>query len=133
MRRLAGVGFGADHGPCGLPFRHAGIARLAQYAWAAPDERKEAVNLGPARLDHGVVAARRQDVEAERQFQRDGRFPERIVRRIVVVLLAGIARHHDAAKTHRLDALEILDAFLDRADAGLATADQALGIAAHPG
>ena len=128
MRRPACVGFDADDAQLGMPFEHAGIDQHAHDVLAAADDRQEAVNLRPARLDHGVVAARRQDVEAERQLQRNSRLPERVERGIVVVLLAGIARHHDAAKTHRLDALEILDAFLDRADAGLAHADQALRI-----
>ena len=65
-------------------------------------------------------------MERQRQLERDGGLPERIVGRVVVVLLAGIARHHHAAKAHRLDALEVVDAFLDGAHRGLAEPDQAV-------
>ncbi len=95
-------------------------------SWQPRMMREEAVELGPARLGQRVVAARGQDVEGERHLERDRRLPERIEGWIVVVLLAGIARHHHAAKAHRLDAFEILDALLDRAHRRLAEPDQAV-------
>ncbi len=68
MRRPAGIGLDADDAQLGMALEHAGIDQHAHDVLAAADDRQEAVNLGPARLDHGVVAARRQDVEAERQL-----------------------------------------------------------------
>ena len=126
MRRPAGIGLDADHPQPGMALEHAREDQHAHDVLAAADDAEEAVDLGPARLGQSVVAARRQDVERQRQLERDGGLPERIVGRVVVVLLAGIARHHHAAKAHRLDALEVVDAFLDGAHGGLPAADQAV-------
>ena len=66
-------------------------------------------------------------MERQRHPERDRGFPARIERGVVVVLLSGIAGHHHALEAHRLDVLEIGNALLDRADRGLAHADQAPG------
>ena len=58
----------------------------------------------------------------------DGRLPERVVHRIVVVRERGVPRHHHAAQAERLDAFEIADPVLDRAHRGLSDAEQTVRV-----
>ena len=61
----------------------------------------------------------------ERQAELDGRLPELVVDRRVVVLDRRLARHHHAAQAERLDLLDVGDALLGRAHRRLADAEQA--------
>ena len=130
VRRPARVGLDADHPEPGMPLEHAGEDQHAHDVLAAADDRQKSIELGPARPGERIVAGGREDMERQRQFERDRRLPERIEGRVVIVLLAGIARHHHALETHCLDRLEVGDAFLDRADRGLAQAHEAPGVMA---
>jgi hypothetical protein len=67
-------------------------------------------------------------VERQRQAEVDGGLPKRIVARVVVVGLAGKARHHHAAQPEVLHLAQILDALGGVAHRRLADAEQAIAV-----
>src|SRR5262245_42241986 len=103
VRRPTGVSLDAHHLELRMALEYAGEDQHAHDVLAAANDGEKAVDLGPAWLAELVIAARRQNVPGERQLERYGGFPERIVDRIVVVLLRRVARHHHALEAHRLD------------------------------
>src|SRR5271168_1681595 len=84
---------------------------------ASADDRQEAVELRPARLE--VIAAAGQDVKAQRHLEIDRRLIEGRVDRTVVVLERGITGHHDTLEPEFLHLAQIRDSFLDRAHRSL--------------
>src|ERR1700732_440520 len=93
---------------------------------ASADDRQEAVELGPARLE--VVAAAGQDVKAQRHFEIDRGFIERRIDRTVVVLERRVTGHHDALEPELLHLAQIRDAFLDRSHGSLPGPNQTIGM-----
>src|SRR5262245_3798091 len=95
---------------------------------AAADDREEGVEARAARL---ALLAHGQDVEREREAEVDGRLPERVVHRVVVVLVLRHPGHHHAAQPQLADPLEIGDRLGDAAHRRLSDPEQTLGVAAR--
>src|SRR5271156_3456230 len=84
---------------------------------ASADDRQEAVQLGPARLE--IVAAAGQDVKAQRHLEIDRGLIEGRIDGTVVVLERGVTRHHDALEPELFHLAQIRDSFLDRSHRSL--------------
>src|ERR1700691_3704547 len=89
---------------------------------ASPDDRQEAVELRPTRLE--VVGAAGQDMKAQRHLEIDRGLIERRIDRTVVILERGVAGHHDALEPEILHLAQIRDSFVDRAHRSLPRANQ---------
>src|SRR5271169_3761441 len=94
VRHPSGIGLDADYLQLGMTLENSAEDEGADDVLASADERHEAVELRPARLE--VVATAGQDVKAQRHLEIDRGFIEGRVNRTVVVLEGRVAWHHDA-------------------------------------
>jgi hypothetical protein len=113
-----------------MPLEHPAEHEGAQDVLAAADDAEERVELGTPRGPLEAVVPAGEDVEGQREPQVHRCLVERAVDGIVVVGHRGIARHHDASQSQRLDAPKVGDAVRHRAHRGLAHADEAIGVRA---
>src|SRR5260370_12647171 len=93
---------------------------------AAADDRKEAVELGPARLE--VVAAAGQDVKTQRHLEINRGLVEGRIDRTVVIFECRVTRHHDTLKSEFFHLAQIRDSFVDRSHRSLPGANQSVGV-----
>src|SRR5271156_3039244 len=90
MRHPAGISFDADYFQLGMALENSAEDEGPDDVLASADDRHEAVELRPARLE--VVAAAGQDVKAQRHLEIDRGFIEGRVNRTVVVVDGGVNR-----------------------------------------
>src|ERR1700683_5424696 len=126
MRHPSGIGLDADYFQLGMTLENSAEDEGADDVLASADDRHEAVELRPARLE--VVAAAGQDVKAQRHLEIYRGLIERRIDRAVVVLDGRVTRHHDALEPEVLHLAQICDSFLDRAHCGLPASDQPVGM-----
>ena len=114
----------------GMPLEHAAEDQRADDVLAAADDAEEAVHLRAAEADAAqAVVAAGQDVERQRQPELDGRAPERVPARVVVVAVRRGRRRRRAASRRaaraRLMRSRSAMPSVDAAQRGLADADEA--------
>src|ERR1700719_877842 len=126
VRHPSGVGLDAYYFQLRMALENSTESERADNVLASADDRQEAVELGPARLE--VVAAAGQDVKTERHFEIDRGLIERRVDRTVVVLERGVAGHHDALEPELFHLAQIFDPFLDRSHRSLPCPYQSIGM-----
>src|ERR1700693_2711489 len=124
VRHPSGVGLDAYYFQLRMALENSAEHECTDDVLASADDRQEAVELRPARLE--VVAATGQDVKAERHLEVDRGLIERRIDRTVVVLERRVTGHHDALEPELLHLAQILDSFLDGTHRGLTGANQSV-------
>src|SRR6202162_2979631 len=122
VRHPSGVGLDAYYFQLRMALENSAEHECTDDVLASADDRQEAVELRPARLE--VVAAAGQDMKAQRHLEIDRGLIERRIDRTVVILERRVARHHDALEPELLHLAQIRDSFLDRAHCSLPRANQ---------
>src|SRR5208337_1006728 len=126
VRHPSGVGLDAYYFQLRMALEYPAENESADDVLASADDRQEAVQLGPARLE--VVAGAGQDVEAQRHLEIDRGLIERRIDRTVVVLERGVAGHHDALEPEFFHLAEIRDSFLNGTHCSLPASYQPVGM-----
>src|SRR5208337_5026793 len=112
VRHPSGVGLDAYYFQLRMALENSAEHEGADDVLASADDRQEAVELRPARLE--IVAGARQDMKAERHLHIDRGFIEGRIDRTVVILERWVAGHHDALEPEFLHLAQIRDSFFDR-------------------
>src|ERR1700689_1977824 len=94
VRHPAGVRLDAYYFQLRMALENSTQNESADDVLASADDRQEAVELGPVRLE--VVAAAGADVEAQRHLEIDRGLVEGRLDRTIVILERRVAWHHDA-------------------------------------
>src|ERR1700721_1609496 len=93
VRHPSGVRLDAYYFQFRMALENSAENERADDVLASADDRQEAVQLRPARLE--VIGAAGQDVKAQRHLEIDRGLIERRIDRTVVVLESGVTGHHD--------------------------------------
>src|ERR1700722_16372292 len=126
VRHPSGVRFDAYYFQLRMSLENSAENESADDVLASADDRQEAVELGPARLE--VVAAAGQDVKAQRHFEIDRGLIERRKDRTVVVLEGGVTGHPAPLQAEILHLAQIRDSPLDRSHRSLTGSYQTIGM-----
>src|ERR1700693_4635512 len=126
VRHPSGVGLDAYYFQLRMALENSAEHECTDDVLASADDRQEAVELRPARLE--VVAAAGQDVKAQRHLEIDRGLIERRIDRTVVILERGVTGHHDALEPELLHLAQIRDSFVDRSHRSLPGPYQSIGM-----